>query len=407
MRLAGAVLLLLAGVGLALATWAGRHPSHPPVETVAHLDAVVEPAEPQPAPMVDTRPVGPLTGMVVVLSPGHGRLEHLSVREHQRSLGYFFQRPARNGLQEDLWTSRFVVDHLAPAFEAAGAIVLSLRERDLHAVSVHASLGPDAPTATLVAPQAGRWRLYARWQADAGDVSAKVVIKTGTGRQVVDIDTTRHHGVWWPLGGVDLETTVDVGLHAEGPLPRMELRLGGGSFEIEVGGRTRRTPWHEVAALHHLPQLGGPEALLRLDDGRRISDMRFRARWASWAVDPADEAVFLSIHTNAGRGVGSAVFYGHDPDSIPPRGPEPHSRHLAEQVADSMGGALVDRVPSWRHRGVRLGNFSEISPHWNAVPAAMIELGFHDHRADAALLLDPVFQDAAAVGIVAGVARWR
>ena len=58
-------------------------------------------------------------------------------------------------------------------------------------------------------------------------------------------------------------------------------------------------------------------------------------------------------------------------------------------------------------RGARPGDYSENSPIHNALPAALLEMGFHDHPEDAARLQSAQFRRDAAQGILDGIIAWR
>jgi N-acetylmuramoyl-L-alanine amidase len=380
-----------------------------------------------------------LKGLLVVLSPGHGKHMHISVDGHTR-LTWDFQRKPSHGLTEDLWTSAFVADHLAPALEARGATVLSLRERDRHEQLLWADDSDDAfevssgwPVAWAEAhagghhmvlpkghavwrfrvPEDGRWHLSTRWTAETGRSSqVRVELVSGDQRVRTSLDQTRHGDVWWPLGSLDVSAgdEVTVRMHAQdAPFVADALRVGGGTYVVDDPGWRGhdRAPVHEVASVHLLDRLGGPASLLLEDDGTPLSDMRFRARWASWMVDQTDDALFLSIHTNAGRGHGSTVYVGHDDDARPPVPEQPRSRQLAEALSTELRSQLIEQVPSWRHRGVWTGDLSEISPYWNHLDAALVELGFHDSAHDTTWLKDEAFLERAAAAIADGVVSWR
>lgn len=419
---------------------ARAEPLAPPLPAVPPLASSVTPPAP-PSPPAPEPPEGPLSGLIVILSPGHGRMLHISVDGHT-PLTWDYQRDPSHGLQEDVWTLDFVADHLAPVLRDRGATVLSLRSLDRHAVAAlvdDADPGFEAPPAvtvqalgshgdghTLLYPEAeatftltvpddpapGPWHLATRWVSHP-DLSreARYEITAGDTQAVVEVDQTRHGGVWWPLGAWDLSPgdTVTVRLTGAGVRSADAVRLGGGTFTLEhpLNGRTYEVPLHEVATVHQLDHLGGPEHLRTLDDGRLASDGRVRARWASWATEPDDEAVFLSLHTNAGRGHGSWVFVSHDPDVTPPLPVQPRSRAVAEAVSDALRRTLRTVSPTWRHRGVWRQNLSEVSPHWNRVDGALVELGFHDSRHDVRWLTDPAFLHAAAEALADGLQAWR
>lgn len=383
-------------------------------------------------------PAGDLHGLLVFLSPGHGKHLHISV-DGRTQLTWDFQRRKQRGIVEDLWTAVFVADHLAPQLEARGATVISLRDRDRHGTQAlvddldpgftttagwpsptpeaHAGgmhvVAAGTATWTLRAPEPGRWQLSTRWSAhpDAAP-QVDVRIDSPAGVHHARVDQTRHHDLWWPLASLDLQAGDRVTVQMSSAHPTFladAVRLGGGTRTTTRPGAatTEHTPWFEVSAVDQLDHLGGPAWLALAPDGTPLSDMRFRARWASWAADPGDDAVFLSIHTNAGRGEGSVIYAGRDDDTEPPLPARPGSLALARSISAQLGAHLVELAPTWRHRGVRTGDLSEVSPHWNSLDGALIELGFHDSSHDAPWLLDTEFAEAAARAIVEGLLAWR
>lgn len=416
-------------------------PSPEPSAVSVPTDPPPTPRPVPPPPLPPPPPAGPLSGLLVFLSPGHGRLVHIT-KDGRGVVGWGWQRDTQNGLREDQWTAAFSADLLAPALESRGATVLSLRERDRHATAVLAddadptffSSRPGAPVPaalaegtgstllapdawcrwTLTAPETGAWYLYTRWTAaPEHDPAASYVVHAESGARRTDVDQRRHDGMWWPIGRLQLnageQVTVTLQGSGAGSLSADAVRLGGGTFQLDDPrlGAADPVPWFEVATSQHLPHLGGPEELLWLPDGARISDMRFRARWTAWASDPADEAVFLSVHTNAGSGNGTIVFYGVDPDAVPAVPARPRSKSLGAALASQLKTSLRTVASTWQVDEARPGNYSEISPYWSDVDGAIIELGFHDKASDARRLLDPAFQQAAVTGIVDAVQAWR
>lgn len=387
-------------------------------------------------------PLPPLHGLVVYLSAGHGWLLHRTDHDGL-PITWAQQRPLLHGMVEDDWTADFVAHELAPALEAAGATVVALRERDRNPTMVvvddgdagwsargHVArtlrplaLGGDATrlsphsdaTWRLRVPDHGHWYLYARWTADAGADPAAVYTARGGGHATeVVVDQRAHGGHWWPLSNWCLpagaEVQVTLSGSGAGTLSADAVRLGGGSYHIvpETDFALHTHPMWQVAMPHQLAHLGAPPGMDRYECGNAVSDMRLRSHWASWASPPAEDAVYLSIHTNAtpdrsARGL--EVYAGVDSD--PPTDVDPLSLRLAHALEDRITAAVQAGDPDYATHGVLLGDFSEISPIHNALPSVLLELGFHDDPVDAARLQTSAFQDAAVRGIVAGLTRWH
>jgi hypothetical protein len=382
---------------------------------------------------------GPLDGLVVYLSAGHGWLLH---RQHHdgEPIQWGLQRDEHHGVTEDLYTARFVADELAPALQEAGATVIALRERDRNEQMVvvddlspsFAAVGSAGWVASELAhdqgamqlkpggwaswslqvPHDGRWLLYGRWLEDsAHDAQAVYTVVAGDVVEEVVVDQRYHGGHWWPLLDACLPggTRVDVTLTGSGPAPLSAdaVRLGGGTF---IGApptdyRVRQHPMWEMSFQESVEHLGGPERLRVYACGNPVSDMRIRPHWASWASPVGEEALYLSIHTNGGGGEGLLVFSGIDGN--PPTPAHPGSDALAAAVERSVLSAVSRVDPTYRSKGWKPGDFSEISPVHNTLPAVLVELAFHDHPRDAARLRNPAVQRAAAEGLVEGIRRWR
>lgn len=388
-------------------------------------------------------PQGPLAGLVVYVSAGHGYLLH---RRHHDGppLKWGLQRQAWYGIIEDLYTAAFVADQLAPKLEAAGATVVALRERDRHgeawvvddgdrsadasftAVGWQGVVYDDLATGgaasriaaggiatwTVTVPETGHWYLYTRWvEADDQDAQAIYTVVAGDVVSEVVVDQRAHGGHWVKLLNASLPegTPIDITLSGSGgaPMSADAVRLGGGTllWAPEPEYVLRQHPNFDVSFAHQHDHLGGPEAIGIYPCGNPRSDMRLRPNWVSWASPEGEEALFLSIHTNGGRGEGAMVFAGID--STPPTPPRPGSEALAAEVEQHMVAAGRTIDPTYATDGWRHGDYSEISPLHNSLPAALVELAFHDHPKDAARLRDPRMQAALAEGIVQGVVAWR
>jgi N-acetylmuramoyl-L-alanine amidase len=99
------------------------------------------------------------------------------------------------------------------------------------------------------------------------------------------------------------------------------------------------------------------------------------------------------------------VFYGIDRDPATPADPE--SVRLSALLEEAVVRHVTAHDPRYRTRGVEPGNYSEISPVHNGLPASLLELGFHTDREDATRLQTRRFQEDAADGIVEGLIAWR
>ncbi len=389
------------------------------------------PADPE-AVVVHTTD-GPLAGMVVHLSAGHGRL--LAKNSRGEVITWSWQRDARYGMREDEWTADFVIDHLAPTLEAAGATVLTLRERDRadigasvddadagFSVEGTATFAPDqlawgpgaqvldgTTRATWTVPPMppGTYRVYARWVAGPDRApDARYTVSGATGRDVWTVDQRVHGGVWWPLGDVTVTDAIGATIRLDGGGGRLSadaVRIGGGV--ASPGPDFELAPLHQVAPVHRQPSLGGPVDLLWLEDGVESSDIRFRARWASRVSPPPEEAVFLSIHTNAGRAHGTEIYAGAE--TSPPMSTLPASATLAAELFRTLDASTRTINPTWYVEPPKRGDFSEISPKWQELPSALLEVGFHDSPADVKWLLREDFRQAFADGIRDGLVAWR
>lgn len=389
----------------------------------------------RPVP-VDDRP---LDGLVIYLSAGHGWLLH---REHHdgEPIQWGLQRDEHNGLTEDIYTARFVADVLAPRLTDAGATVLALRERDRNPEMVvvddlgpgFAAVGesewvadPDAQdggawqldaggsaTWRLQVPQDGRWLLYTRWVEDS-QLDAQAIYTVIAGDVVAEevVDQRTHGGHWWPLldaclpGGTEVEVTL-TGSGAAG-LSADAVRLGGGTWigAPPTDWQVREHPMWEMSFQEQVDHMGAPTWLSSYACGNPVSDMRLRPHWASWASPEGEESLYLSIHTNGGGGEGLLVFSGIDGN--PPTPSRPGSDALAAALESSVLQAVRTVDATYRTKGWKPGDYSEISPVHNTLPAALVELAFHDNARDAARLKRPDVQAAAADGLVEGIRRWR
>lgn len=416
------------------APWETPPAPHPVADADTAAFAGLRPLPPPPA--------GPLSGLTVYLSAGHGLLLHRQNHDGE-PISWGTQRTPRYGMVEDEWTAEFAANWLAPALEAAGATVLALRERDRNPEAVviddrregFAAYGVEgvyvdplaeggdvtrlvaggSATWRLTVPTDGQWYLYARWTEDIDqDATAIYTVTTAAGAREIVVDQQHHGGHWWPLGDDCLSggSTVEVTLTGAGdaPLSADAVRLGGGTYRVLLpwNYRIREAEHYRVSFTHQLERLGAPEWLGTYACGTPVSDMRLRPHWASWAGEYDDDAVYVSIHTNAsprGRPKGLTAFYGVD--SNPPTPADPESVRLATLLDRHVHKSVSKRDRGYLNRGTRPGDYSEVSPVHNTLPAALLEMGFHDNPEEAKRLQTAQYRHDAAEGIVEGLIEWR
>lgn len=400
-------------------------------------------AKPVPGPRpVPAPPPGPLSGLVVYLSAGHGVLLH---RQHHDGdpIAWGTQRASSHGMLEDHWTARFVADDLAPVLEAAGATVIALRERDRNPVATilddsdpdaFATFGHDgvrnsslaegdhdvrlpaggAATWRYTVPADGQYYVYTRWVASEDqDPQAIYTVVVGDDVREHVVDQTDHGGHWWPLGDfcVPAGTEIEVVLTGSGesPLSADAVRIGGGTFGIVIPWNFAYTEklYADVAMPHQLERLGAAPWLESYECGNPVSDMRLRPHWVNWAAPVGEDAVYLSIHTNAapyGRAKGLTGFFGVE--SSPPTAPDQESIRLTEILVDHLWKTVHAHDPGYDNRGVKPGDYSEVSPLHNTVTASLLEMGFHTDADDARRMQTAKFRRDAADGITSGLAEW-
>jgi hypothetical protein len=242
-------------------------------------------------------------------------------------------------------------------------------------------------------------RLSMKW---AGDCDGEVIVRSESSHHRVQLPANGHGGHWWPLGKIRGDATVDI--EADG-CRLIALKAGGGRFEPpgEWGVDASPVPMWHIASSHYLPPL--PEALAVDERNRPLSDARTRAVWTSHVHPPGEEAMYLSLHTNAGRGRGT---YTHVGIEVSPRvEPLPESLSAANYVHAALVAEARTVASTWRERGVHPLDVSEVSPKWNTLPSVLIEIGYHDHPHDAKWLANAEFQHAVARGITKGILQWR
>jgi MYXO-CTERM domain-containing protein len=189
------------------------------------------------------------------------------------------------------------------------------------------------------------------------------------------------------------------------------VRLGGGMGLIDRGGGVSGHPRYEESCRYHAQFVGAPSAVYDSSvDGDRTDDVSCRSRLAAWLHEPGDDAVYFSWHTNAGGGTGTSIYI-YWPSShgyCDGTQANPGSRELADLIlAEVVGDIRAVWDPDWTDRGRRCAWFGELNPSYNdEMPAALIELAFHDLLEDVEDLREPDFRKFAARAVYQGIVKY-
>ncbi len=392
---------------------------------------------------------GALSGKAVYLSQCHGWLWYDSLD------AFSTQRPLLYDTVEDFHNPEGMDQFLARYLENAGARVYTVKERDLqeHAAVVddgdpgYAEEGAGFEDGEPGFSDAGPWDYgdnpfdsgttrrfpaagggVARWQPDIpvdGEYAVYVSWDAAADRApdahyrithpggVIDrrFDQTVHGSTWqyvetlWLPAGPSLTVEL-IGDSdcADCTLSADAVRVGGGMLDVRRHGEVPDRPRWEGAAVYHVQFNGAPTSVYDPYEDGHGSDPSSRSRWAAWEHPAGEDAVYVSWHSNAGGGTGTAT-YTYDGSS-----------YAKVEGSDELGDLLQDEIVNavralwdgdWTDRGRQEAAFSELNPgHDDEMPAALVELAFHDDPDDVALLKDPAFRRDAARAMARAVVRY-
>jgi len=379
-------------------------------------------------------PTGPLSGLVVYVSAGHGFAADRVGTGTQRSV-------ARVGMVEDDWTAHFANHHLITDLERQGARVVSARERsetdramvadptDATGATFQETPTPmlwhtDPPRYLRLAPEGtATWHLtnpneqpaplYVRWlPASDADPLATYTIAIDGDERTIHIDQRTEGPVDTPIAIVDggQSATVTLTGSGQGTLSAGPARVGGGQMSIWAPADeafVEQPAWS--LAGKHIQQLAGAPSHVWEPRGAGMSfDATTRARWADWSHPATETAVLLSLHTNAGGGQGTMSFVRNFCDGgvdCTPRAQA--SSQVGVLIHDNIVGVMRSYVPAWQDYGVRGNDLAEINEFINpGMPGVLLEFGFHDHPVDAAYLIREDVQTQLSSAVVEGLAVW-
>ncbi|MDD3829026.1 MAG: family 10 glycosylhydrolase [Anaerolineae bacterium] len=381
------------------------------------------------------RPRGALTGKTVWLSGGHGWYWSATLNR------WTTQRGNNYGLVEDLSNAEAVNYYLARYLWNAGADVWMVRERAMSQAEVIVDNDAGSPaysetgswavsstpgynggtyrwastyssqtsTATW-RPDLPRADWYAVWawylEGANRPFDARYQVQHAGGVTEVRLSQEVHGRTWRYLGEYYFEsgtagavTLINASDETGQAVIADAVRFGGGMGSIAVGGGTSGRPRWEEQATYWARYQGAPPEVVP-------NDVTARPLYAEWETargypGEAQNAVFVSWHTNAGGGTGSESY-------IHVSEPTPGSAQLqdwihAELIADLRAGW----DPEWRDRGQKAADFGELR-ELSAIPGVLLEVAFHDSDdpGDADDLREPIFRQVAARAVAQGIVRY-
>ncbi len=406
---------------------------------------------------------GALAGKTIYLSAGHGWV-------WDDGLGRWrTQRGNTHDLVEDFISIETIAQHLIPYLHDMGAYVVPVREASMQRVLVLADDGDagftvEGATATAVAdgwsppagpltgtanpfdgggsvtlPAAGggvaRWALdvaepgdyevYVAWvQGPDRAADAHYAIHHAGGTRHVLVDQRRHGSTWVLLGrfhfdpgdpgaaggGAAVELIAD-SADAAAVVSADAVRLGGGTGHVDRGGGASDRPAFESGARYAAQYNGAPSTVWDYAAADGNDDVGTRSRFSAWDHEDGEDAVYVAWHTNAPSPARGTSSFAYGPDAYGdlsqftgvPGSLELMDAIHTELIEDFRAAWQVD----WQDRGQHTAYFGEVNPSHNPeMPAALIEVAFHDTAEDAAALRDPRFRRIAARAFAHGIARY-
>ncbi|MCB9532687.1 MAG: N-acetylmuramoyl-L-alanine amidase, partial [Myxococcales bacterium] len=287
--------------------------------------------------------------------------------------------------------------------------------------------GGGTATWSPVVPADGYYAVYVSWDSDSANATDAHYRITHPGG-VIDrfYDQTVHGSTWqyteqvWLTAGNSLTVEL-IGDSAQAGrwLSADAVRIGGGMGIVARNGQTTGRPRWEGGAVQGVQYLGAPTSVYDPSSDGDGSDPSARSRWAKWEHPGGEDAVYVSWHSNALTGApdsparGTTVYYAGGGSDSP---------HAAECSSSAVSGSytLTDLLQTeimsqittrwdagWQDRGVNRACFAEVNPNYNdEMPAALVELAFHDNPDDAAHLKHPAFRRDVSRGMAQAIIRY-
>lgn len=269
-------------------------------------------------------------------------------------------------------------------------------------------------------PSAGYYSVSVSYSSGASRAScAHYIVRHTGGVTHVYVDQTRHGSTWVPLGTFHFQAGLSPaagsvmllnGASGTGTVSADAVRFGGGTGIVDRGSGVSGYPRFEEAGRYFTFFAGAPafvyDPVSSCYDAQTScgagDDASARPRYAAWQHLADEDAVYLSWHSNAGGGRGTSSFY--------------HSTLSAESQSALLTAAVHNQIvagiraqfdPSWPDRGIGTLALGELSPSNNPeMPAALIEVAFHDDATDALSLRNPCWRRAVARSVYQGIAKY-
>ncbi len=371
---------------------------------------------------------GGLEDKTVWVSAGHGW------RWYQND--WRTQRGNTNGIVEDFSNIESVNYYLLKYLQNAGANVWTVRERDMNTNEIIVDdesknfTTKGAWTKSTAdgyknnyqyiyteAQETGR-AIYTPTFTESGYYWVSVYYRNGGnrckdtryhifhagGESVVSINQEVHGMTWVYIGQFYFEkgTQGRVELSNKSSDPGQAVvadavRFGGGMGTIREPGGISGKPRYEESATYYTQYQGF---------NSREGDVTVRPEYAEWelakgTLEEQRNAIYISWHTNAGGGAGTGTE-----SFVYNQGATAGSLELTNAIHKELVNDIRTEFDSdWKDRGVKKANFGELR-RLRTMPAALVEIGFHDNKEDAEAILTPQFRNLTARAVYQGIVTY-
>ena len=379
------------------------------------------------------RATGFLSGKSIFLAPGHGWYYNDSEG------AWLTQRPNTNGIVEDFSNPEAVLQYLQPYFHNAGALVYTVRERDMNTAmeiidnndagcaaiggwwASTASSGyygddylvaevssTETATATFTGafPADGYYHVYVWYTGGTNRATdALFTVRHADGASAVRLNLQRDGFTWKDLGRYyfladDPPKRRQLVVSNQGGDPTTfvvadAVRFGGGMHEDAAKPR-----W-EMSGLYHAPFMGCADCA--------TNTVTTMPRYTKWEHESWEDGLYLSWHTNApDPGTGTSTFayssYGWDGAFNGVEGSLDLRSFVHNEIINDIRAGWD---AAWTDRGQHTNWYGEINPNYNdETPGIIFEVAFHDTPDDAEQLKEPGFRQLVARAVYQAVVRY-